>query len=255
MEPNNYNSVHILSEAVIMGGISMYFYKKISELETTIEDLKSQVMMQHNQIRYLLTGSRPTNVIGSNQPQISSNSVRSELRNTTPLKIPSNLRPQNIQKENFSNGSIQPKIQQNHIIPNYALEQQQREPLNFSPPPRQVKDQLPPSSIQEIRSPSTGEKEPPNVICEGGVCKLVLPNKKKVEQNHNEKKVAISKISKQIEFDRENMDLDQTSKVNTFTNFSPNPVLKSVTPKPSTSISESCDGTDLEKILNDIDDE
>ena len=249
MEPNNYNSVHILSEAVIMGGISMYFYKKISELESTIEDLKGQIVMQNNQLRYLLTLS------GSNHPQTLQSNSKQHTRNTTPLKMPvQNLKQQNghpnhIQKENFSNGSVRP---------NYALEQQQRQPLNF-------KDQLPPSSIQEVVSPnlennsSQGPKGPKdsNIICEGGVCKLVLPKKKMVDQNPNseqsEKKVAISKISKQIEFDRENMDLDQTSRVNTFTKFSPNPVLKSVTPKPS----ESGDGgeTDLEKILNDIDDE
>ena len=51
------------------------------------------------------------------------------------------------------------------------------------------------------------------------------------------------------------MDLDQTAKVKTFTDFSPNPVLKSVTPKPSESgPDDSNNGSnELEKILNDID--
>lgn len=258
MEPNNYNSVHILSEAVIMGGISMYFYKKISELEATIEDLKSQIMMQNNQIRYLLTGGQ---IPGSNSPQISPQNTRQQsVRNTTPLKMPI-LK----QKENFLNGFGNHKTD---LSQNYALEQQQRAPIKFN-------DQLPPSSIQEISNTSSyGQSEPSNIHCEGGVCKLVPHNPTDTltvgpidtrtkfpdmaNSNHKldqpEKKVVISKISKQIEFDRENMELDQASKVNTFTNFSPNPVLKSVTPRPS--ISESGDGTtDLENILNDIDDE
>jgi hypothetical protein len=86
------------------------------------------------------------------------------------------------------------------------------------------------------------------------------------------KVVSISKISKQIEFDRDvlGLELDQTSKINTFTNFSPNPVIKSVTPKPSESVGGDTDqtptrpytptksrnsGTELEQILNDIDNE
>jgi hypothetical protein len=52
--------------------------------------------------------------------------------------------------------------------------------------------------------------------------------------------------------DRENMFDVQASKINTFTNFSPNPVLQSVTPKPSESVE---DDDIVRKILNDIDDE
>jgi hypothetical protein len=204
MEPNNYNSIHILSEAVIMGGISMYFYKKISELESTIEVLKSQSEMQNNQIRYLLSGGRST------QPPLNYNCGGNSSVNTTPLRIP---QPQ-LQKESFSNHREQ-----------------------YIPP------------------------EQPNMECEGGVCRSVPKPPKElahlsVEKEDVEKKVSISKISKQIEFNRENMELDQTSKINTFTNFSPNPIIKSVTPKPSINESIGGDsGNELEKILNDIDNE
>lgn len=205
MESNNYNGVHIISEAVIMGGISMYFYKKISELESTIEnlqstveDLKGQIIMQNNQIRFLL-GSNPPSQHGW-----SHNSSHSQ--QTTPLKIPQ-FKPQ---KEKFNQ------------LPHHS-------------------EQLPHRG-EEVPRQEITEK-----VCEDGVCKLVRPSQ--------EKKVVISKVSKQVDFDKEGMTPDETFKVNTFTNFSPNPVLKSVTPKPSTSVSENTGEDELQKILNDIDDE
>jgi len=179
MDFNNYNSAHIISEVVVMGGISLYFHKKISELESTIEELKGQVAMQNSQIRYLL---------GSNHSGP-----------TTPLKIPT-----------------QPQVQ--------SRPQTQLQPQVQSRPQTQ-------QATQE---------------CEGGVCPLVVPSKQKPD-----KKVVISKVSKQVEFDSENTEPYQTSRVNTFSNSSPNPVLKSVTPKPSTSDST----TELERILNDINNE
>lgn len=225
MEQNNYNSVHIMSEAVIVGGITMFFYKKISDLESTLEELKSHIAMQNNQIKFLL---------GSIAPQTGQMSVRGltphaegsmlsfaqSPKLTTPLRL-GQIQPQ---KEYFSNLS-------------------QHEP-------------------QEAKGTNGGGSSPYN--CEGGVCKLVVPSKAEeaptegVKNHENEKKVvSISKISKQIEYDRENMDLDQTAKVKTFTDFSPNPVLKSVTPKPSESgPDDSINGSnELEKILNDIDHE
>lgn len=172
MDLNRYNSVHILSEAIIMGGISMYFYNKISELELTIEELKSQIIMQNNQIRYLM---------GFHIPQ---------QNGKTSLVIPTN-QPQKTEQDN--------------------------------------------SVVLPVKHNSHTEK---SIKCEGEVCHLVP-----------EKKTVISKLSKQIEYDTENIEADHTTTVNTFTNFSPNPVLKSVTPKPSETESE------LEKILNDIDKE
>ena len=200
MESNNYNGVHIISEAVIMGGISMYFYKKISELESTIEDLKGQIAMQNDQIRFLL-GSNST----LQQPKF------------TPLKIPQQSRSQ------------QPPPQQ-------TLLQQPQRPQTL--PQTNRKENFNFTQIQEMVNSSTKQH------CENGVCQLVPKNKE-------EKKVVISKISKQIEFDTEGIDQDETCKVKTFTDFSPNPVIKSVTPKPSVSLGEN----DLQKILNDIDDE
>lgn len=187
MESNSYNGVHIISEAVIMGGIAMYFYKKISELESTIEDLKSQITMQNNQIRFLL-GSNSTLL---QQPKL------------TPLK---------------------PLIQRPKTLP----QTNHKKNFNFA-------------QIQEILNNSAQN-------CENGVCQLVPKDKE-------EKKVVISKISKQIKFDAEGIGQDETSKVNTFTDFSPNPVIKSVSPKPSMSLGETDSDANLQNILNDIDDE
>jgi hypothetical protein len=196
-----------MSEAVIVGGITMFFYKKISDLESTLEELKSTLYMQNNQIKFLLGLINPSTI--------------SQARGlTTPLTLPpqhSQIQPQ---KEYFSNLS-------------------QHEP------------------------PQT-KGSPYN--CEGGVCKLkngpkdpevVKASDLGLNEALEKKVVSISKISKQIEYDRENMDLDQTAKVKTFTDFSPNPVLKSVTPKPSESgPDDSINGSnELEKILNDIDHE
>lgn len=220
MELNNYNGVHILSEAVIMGGISMYFYKEISELKSTIEDLKGQITMQNNQIRYLLSFHQPQQPSGF----VNHHSPLSQ-QTTTPLNISGLKIPQS------------PHVQNHH---NYALEQQQRQLLfNREEPKVEIK-------------PLTQENQ-----CEGGVCRLVP----KTKTDDIKKTVVISKISKQIEFDGENIERDQTFKVNTFSNFSPNPVLKSITPKPSTSINpletDICEGakSTLKKILSTINDE
>lgn len=179
MEPNNYNGIHIISEAVVVGSLAMYFYKKISDMETAIEDLKAQVTMQNNQIRYLI-GSNPSHQSSFSRP-------------TTPLNIPKISRKEN-----------------------------------------QEQVQYPPQKRQE---------------CNGGICKLVTS-----QAPETKKMVSIAKISKQIEFDRENMEPNQTSKVKTFTKPSPNPVLKSVTPNPS-EIVDIAEPSELDKILNDIDDE
>jgi hypothetical protein len=236
MESNNYNGVHILSEAVIMGGISMYFYKEISDLKSTIEDLKGQITMQNNQIRYLLT---------SHVPQKSNGNSYVSQQPLTPLHIPTPSQNNNgisqpPQKEFFHSRPNNETIQHN-----YSSEQQQR---------------------YLAHKQSKLEQQPPqNMECEGGVCRLrptlsIGEDKMKSNEVPSDKKVVISKISKQIEFDRENINPDQTSKVNTFTDFSPNPLLKSVTPKPSTSVNplesnEVESKTTLEKILHVIDDE
>lgn len=180
---NNTNYMHVLSEAAVVGGISLYFYNKISELESTIEDLKNQVMAQNNQIRYLIS----------------------------------------------QNGMYKP----------YPYER-----LNYTES----------NGVGSRANSSSGTDSKANneVECENGICYLKPKQKMEGEKPPENKKVSISKISKQIEYDRENMFNNQTSKIDTFTNFSPNPVLQSVTPKPS----ESVDEEDIvQKILNDIDDE
>ena len=216
MESNNYNGVHIISEAVIMGGISMYFYKKISELESTIEDLKGQIAMQNDQIRFLL-GSNST----LQQPKF------------TPLKIPQQSRSQQPPPQQTL---LQQPQRSQQPPPQQTLLQQPQRPQTL--PQTNRKENFNFAQVQEMVNSSTKQH------CENGVCQLVPKNKE-------EKKVVISKISKQIEFDTEGIDQDETCKVKTFTDFSPNPVIKSVTPKPSVSLGEN----DLQKILNDIDDE
>lgn len=236
MESNNYNGVHILSEAVIMGGISMYFYKEISELKSTIEELKKQITIQNNQIQYILNSSQT--------PQQQS----TLLRIPTPSQNNSVRQPQ---KESFQS--------------NYLFEQQRY--LNHKQS-KLEQYQMMQSTIDSAQGAVRPERD---MECEGGTCRLVRPmveKKPKITEiiqdstpSTTDKKVVISKISKQIEFDRENIKPDLTSKVNTFTDYSPNPLLRSVTPKPSTSANpienQTVDDTKstLEKILNSIKDE
>jgi hypothetical protein len=237
MESNNYNGVHILSEAVIMGGISMYFYKEISDLKSTIEDLKGQVTMQNNQIRYLLTSHVPqkSSANWANQQSYVAQQPLTPLHIPTPSKNNNGISQQ--QKEFFHSRPNNETIQHN-----YSSEQQQR--------------------YLEHKQSKLEQQPPQNMECEGGVCRLRSgEDKMKSNEVPSDKKVVISKISKQIEFDRENINPDQTSKVNTFTDFSPNPLLKSVTPNPSTSVNPlesnevECTKSTLEKILHVIDDE
>jgi hypothetical protein len=207
---DNTNTLHILSEAVIVGGLSVYFYKQINDLKSTIDELKNQLMVQNNQINYLLSFSNP-NYGNLNHGNLNHrHNIPPTTQLTTPL-IPSHLTQRPIpQKENFEPRQVEPK-----------------------------------------------EPKAPKVECEGGVCRLVKQPPKELDKTVAEKKVVISKIAKQIEFDRENIEQDQTRKVGTFTYFSPNPMVKSVTPKPSTSASvpEKVEQNELEKILQDIDDD
>lgn len=224
---NNLKTIHILSEAVIMGGISMYFYKKISELELTIQDLKSQITMQNNQIKYLLSNRN-----GGVEMNHSNQMNHSNLSRFTSLNLG--------RYERLAVG--RPEVPTTVLFP--------------KPTPRRVEEVV----VTEEQN------------CENGVCQLDLSRRPLLSSqlealDRPETKVVISKISKQIDFDRENIELDQVSKVNTFTDFSPNPVLKSITPKPSESDcgpgKEGNNGRsginanqpELEKILNDIDDE
>ena len=127
------------------------------------------------------------------------------------------------------------------------------------PSPRRIGSRIPESGIEERRigtdSSQSDERRPLALcklgndelverdafgVCSDGVCKLVSDGKK----------VVISKISKQAEFDRESFQVNHPLKVETFKRTSPNPIIKSVTPKPSESISET-----VEQILNEINNE
>jgi hypothetical protein len=220
MEERNFNSLHIISEAIIVGGLSIYVFKRISELESTVDELKQQITMQNNQLRYLL---------GSTNSDFGQ-------RGTTPLRMSTT-----VSSEKSSSSMV---FDPNHLEDNENIKGSQSEWFTSSPNKSKME-------------------------CKGGVCTLA---RDKIGQEAD-KKVVISKISKQIEFDidapvgrvngsngleRENNDFDQFSKINTFTKFSPNPVLKSVTPKPSLTI-ENDHGNeeinDLDNILNEIDNE
>jgi hypothetical protein len=198
MEQNNYNSVHIMSEAVIVGGITMFFYKKISDLESTLEELKSTLYMQNNQIKFLLGLINPSTISQARGLTPHAESVRLSFGQSPKLTTPLTLPPQHSQ--------IQPQKEYFSNLSQHEPPQTKGSPYN----------------------------------CEGGVCKLkngpkdpevVKASDLGLNEALEKKVVSISKISKQIEYDRENMDLDQTAKVKTYTDFSPNPVLKSYNPK------------------------
>lgn len=169
MDSNSYNSIHIVTESVIMGAVSMYFYKKISDLETIVKDLQQQVV------------------------ELKSSSVVSPPHEGA-LQIPS------------GSGARCPQKTLLHIPTPQPLAS--RDPSSLSLPD-----------------------------CSDGVCKLVSGGKK----------VVISKISKQAEFDRESFQVNHPLKVETFKRTSPNPIIKSVTPKPSEET--------VEQILNEINNE
>ena len=65
-----------------MGGVSLFLYKKITDLESTIEDLKNQIMAQNNQIRYLLSPNlfhRDTNPFIGNEGLFGSEKANTNL--------------------------------------------------------------------------------------------------------------------------------------------------------------------------------
>ena len=198
MDSNSYNSIHIVTESVIMGAVSMYFYKKISDLETIVKDLQQQVVVQNGQLNelknYLSPPERPSS------PQ------------KTLLHIPTQPPPQ----------SFRQRVAHLSAASREVGSAQSREPD--------------PSGVPSLSLPEGDEL----VDCSDGVCKLVSGGKK----------VVISKISKQAEFDRESFQVNHPLKVETFKRTSPNPIIKSVTPKPSESISET-----VEQILNEINNE
>ena len=232
----HYKSIHIISEAVILGGLSVFFFKKISDLESTLEELKQQIITQNNQIRYLLS-------LSATQPTM------------TPLRP--TLINEAKDREAFHRSSA------NSVNTNGSRQMECSGGVCT----------LAPSITQRvIDRPMDSRKALGMSKAHPHALALAHPERGGVApKGEGDKKVVISKISKQFEFDTENNDLGLTflseiSKVNTFTKFSPNPVINSVTPKPSTSITdldddeegeseghgEGEDINELNKILNEI---
>lgn len=206
MDSNSYNSIHIVTESVIMGAVSMYFYKKISDLETIVKDLQQQVVAQNGQLNELKNYLSSSVVSSPHEGALRPSSPQKTL-----LRIPT-------QREMVSPSSHEP----DPGVGRSLSEGQDRRPRLDRESPRRIGSRIP-------------EED-----CSDGVCKLVSGGKK----------VVISKISKQAEFDRESFQVNHPLKVETFKRTSPNPIIKSVTPKPSESISET-----VEQILNEINSE
>ena len=308
MDSNSYNSIHIVTESVIMGAVSMYFYKKISDLETIVKDLQQQVVVQNGQLNELknyLSNSVAQSAT-SRRPPVGSSVVsppyeraeRSSPQKTL-LRIPTQremVKPSQGYSLPAQSREPDPGIGRSLSEPNpegvgrqlpfgqlvgqrvAGLSSDDRRPrldreMTKSleahlgsvvegaerPSPRRIGSRIPESGIEERRigtdSSQSDERRPLALcklgndelverdafgVCSDGVCKLVSDGKK----------VVISKISKQAEFDRESFQVNHPLKVETFKRTSPNPIIKSVTPKPSESISET-----VEQILNEINNE
>ena len=242
MDSNSYNSIHIVTESVIMGAVSMYFYKKISDLETIVKDLQQQVVVQNGQLNELKNYLSSSVVSPPHE-----GATRCPSGNGRQIPKGSGLRPSSPQKT-----LLHIPTQREMVSP----------PQGYSLPFRQRVAHLSETSSasrdrSEVGSAQSREPDPSEVgrslslpegrigndelvDCSDGVCKLVSGGKK----------VVISKISKQAEFDRESFQVNHPLKVETFKRTSPNPIIKSVTPKPSESISET-----VEQILNEINNE
>lgn len=235
MDSNSYNSIHIVTESVIMGAVSMYFYKKISDLETIVKDLQQQVVVQNGQLNEL------KNYLSSS-PQKTLLRIPTQREMVSPpqgYSLPAQSREPDVSLRDIgrslslSEGQRVAGLSSDDRRP--RLDREMTKSLEAHLSPRRIGSRIPESGIEERR---IGNDE--LVDCSDGVCKLVSGGKK----------VVISKISKQAEFDRESFQVNHPLKVETFKRTSPNPIIKSVTPKPSESISET-----VEQILNEINNE
>jgi hypothetical protein len=298
MEESNFKSLHIISESIIVGGLSIYVFKRISELESTVEELKQQITMQNNQLRYLL-GSTSSNFSQPGTTPLRMSPIPHRMRFAHPLQqvedlldrgktpcgsstrmvstVPSEgdsssmIFDPNHQSEWFTSSPNKSKMECKGgvctLVRGDCAEPRSLRPLaeddlwsSEGRNPRSVRGEV----LDDTPSPK-GE----------GVSTILRCGIGDKTGQETDKKVVISKFSKQFEFDidapigdtlhplgegistgRRN-DLDQSSKVNTFTKFSPNPVLKSVTPKPSltTENDHGNEANELDNILNEIDNE
>jgi len=207
-----------------MGAVSMYFYKKISDLETIVKDLQQQVVVQNGQLNEL------KNYLSSS-PQKTLLRIPTQREVVSPpqgYSLPAQSRePDPGVGRSLSEGQRVAGLSSDDRRPRSDREMTKSLEAHLSP--RRIGSRIPESGIEDEL-----------VDCSDGVCKLVSGGKK----------VVISKISKQADFDRESFQVNHPLKVETFKRTSPNPIIKSVTPKPSESISEA-----VEQILNEIDNE
>lgn len=243
MDSNSYNSIHIVTESVIMGAVSMYFYKKISDLETIVKDLQQQVVVQNGQLNELKKAQSATSRRRAEQ----SSPQKTLLRIPTQREMVSPSQGYSLPAQ-----SRDPDPGIGQLAPNpfgvglgqrvAGLSSDDRRPrLDREMGSVVIGSRIPESGIEERRLGNDELVERDAFgVCSDGVCKLVSDGKK----------VVISKISKQAEFDRESFQVNHPLKVETFKRTSPNPIIKSVTPKPSESISET-----VEQILNEINNE
>jgi hypothetical protein len=227
-----------------MGAVSMYFYKKISDLETIVKDLQQQVVVQNGQLNelknYLSSSVVSPPHEGAERPRSPQKTLlriptqREMVSPPQGYSLPAQSRePDPGVGRSLSEGQRVAGLSSDDRRP--RLDREMTKSLETHLSPRRIGSRIPESGIEERR---IGNDE--LVDCSDGVCKLVSGGKK----------VVISKISKQAEFDRESFQVNHPLKVETFKRTSPNPIIKSVTPKPSESISET-----VEQILNEINNE
>jgi len=196
---------HIIAEVVVVGGLSLYLYNKITRLENVVETLKTELEETKNLFHLNHPSAKEQERLRRNVTSVNSLSPRVTRITGTP-------------RENFAQQDYSVNIPSSAMIGEEYIRPRPR-----STDARYVGHEHVEGSVHSTFSETEQD-------CEGGVCKL--------------KRVAISKVSTQREID------GNTSKVQTFTTKSPNPVLKSVTPSLS---AEPENG--LDKVLNDIDDE
>jgi hypothetical protein len=254
---------HIIAEVVVVGGVSLYFYNKITHLENVVETLKTELEETkallfhpkriHQPVEAYLPNPPITRINPLNRPNSATSLLQGHNHHMQPPGFGSSARE--------GDGGWYPNFEENRRLS--LVSQSGGGPKGGSGHSRAFGPMTGGSSAREgeatgVRSTVTlnrtlaGAFTETEQNCEGGVCKL--------------KRVAISKVSTQREIG------GNTSKVKTFTTKSPNPVLKSVTPSLSASFEGLWPDKDrrefeevrpnvaepensLDKVLNDIDDE
>jgi hypothetical protein len=238
---------HIIAEVVVVGGVSLYFYNKITQLENVVETLKTELeetkaLLFHRSAPDLRSGiHQPAEAYLPNPPITSINPLNRPNSATSLLRM---------QPPGFGSSAREYPIFEENVaaIGHFSA----FGPMTGGSSAREG-EATGARSKQSVtlNRPLAGAFTETEQNCEGGVCKL--------------KRVAISKVSTQREIG------GNTSKVKTFTTKSPNPVLKSVTPSLSTSfeglwpddrsefeevrLNVAEPENSLNKVLNDIDDE